>query len=291
MKASRSRFVPVRGLSYHVRTWGDPGARKLFLLHGWMDVSASFQFLVDALADDWHVLAPDWRGFGLSETPQDGYWFLDYVADLDALARALAPGEAIDVAGHSLGANVALAHAGARPAGVAHVIALDGFGVPEQAPEQAPEKLRGWLEALAEPGDFATYRDMAAVADRLQKNNRRLPRERAEFLAQHWAEARPDGTARLRADPKHKLPFPTTYRMADMYAVWHAISAPVLWVAGEESHIAKWLAAGGDAATEVARRFAHVPNGRLVTIPGAGHMVHHDQPELIAPLVEAFLRT
>ena len=208
MKPSRSRFVPMRGLSYHVRTWGDPAARKLFLLHGWMDVSASFQFLVDALADDWYVLAPDWRGFGLSETPQDGYWFLDYVADLDALARALAPGEAIDVAGHSLGANVALVHAGARPAGVAHVIALDGFGVPEQAPEQAPDKLRKWLDALAEPADFAIYRDMAAVADRLQKNNRRLSRERAEFLAQHWAEAQPDGTARLRADPKHKLPFP-----------------------------------------------------------------------------------
>ena len=73
MKPSRSRFVPIRGLSYHVRTWGDPAARKLFLLHGWMDVSASFQFLVDALADDWHVLAPDWRGFGLSETPHQAF--------------------------------------------------------------------------------------------------------------------------------------------------------------------------------------------------------------------------
>mgnify|MGYP001120972125 CR=1 FL=1 len=36
------------------------------------------------------MLAPDWRGFGLSEAPQDGYWFLDYTADLDALVRALA---------------------------------------------------------------------------------------------------------------------------------------------------------------------------------------------------------
>ena len=99
------------------------------------------------------MLAPDWRGFGLSETPQDGYWFLDYVADLDALARALAPGEAIDVAGHSLGANVALAHAGEPPASVAHVIALDGFGVPEQVSEQAPDKLRKWLDALVEPDD------------------------------------------------------------------------------------------------------------------------------------------
>ncbi len=43
-----------------------------------MDVSASFRFLVDALAA-WHVLVPDWRGFGLSATPADGYWFADCV--------------------------------------------------------------------------------------------------------------------------------------------------------------------------------------------------------------------
>ena len=41
-------------------------APKLFLLHGWMDVGASFQFLVDALHGDWHVIAPDLRGFGRS---------------------------------------------------------------------------------------------------------------------------------------------------------------------------------------------------------------------------------
>jgi pimeloyl-ACP methyl ester carboxylesterase len=40
----------------------------------------------------------------------------------------------------------------------------------------------------------------------------------------------------------------------------------------------------------VARRFAHIPNGRLVTVPDAGHMVHHDQPELVAPLIESFVR-
>ena len=56
-KPDRSLFIDIRGLSYHVRTWGDPTARKLFLLHGWMDVSASFQFLVDALKGDWYVLA------------------------------------------------------------------------------------------------------------------------------------------------------------------------------------------------------------------------------------------
>lgn len=82
MKESRSQFVPIRGLRYHIRTWGDPHSPKLFLLHGWMDVSASFQFLVDALRREWCVFAPDWRGFGLTEWPQDGYWFADYLADL-----------------------------------------------------------------------------------------------------------------------------------------------------------------------------------------------------------------
>jgi pimeloyl-ACP methyl ester carboxylesterase len=289
MKASQSLCVPVRGLSYHVRTWGDSRARKLFLLHGWMDVSASFQFLVDALQGDWHVLAPDWRGFGLSETPQDGYWFPDYVADLDALVHALAPDEPIDIAGHSLGANVAMLYAGARPASVAHVAALDGFGVPNEIPARAPKKMIGWLDALRDAPSFVPYRDLPAVADRLQKTNPRLARAKAEFLAPHWAEILPDGTARLRADPKHKLPFPTTMRMDDVYAIWRAITAPVLWVAAADSHIPRWLAADGDPAAELARRFSHIPNGQFVTVADAGHMLHHDQPEAVARAIEAFL--
>lgn len=289
MKRSQSRYVPVRGLSYHVRQWGDPNARKLFLLHGWMDVSASFQFLVDALVGDWQVLAPDWRGFGLSETRQDGYWFPDYVADLDALVRALAPGETIAIAGHSLGANVAMLYAGARPERVAHVAALDGFGVPAESPARAPKKIVAWLDAVSDAPSFAPYPDLAAVADRLQKTNPRLARDKAEFLAPHWAETLSDGTARLRADPKHKLPFPTTTRMDDVYAVWRTITAPVLWIAAADSHIPRWLAAGGDPATELAQRFRHIPNGQLVTVADAGHMLHHDQPEAVARLLEAFL--
>ena len=68
-ETSRSEFITLRGLRYHVRHWGKPGARKLFMLHGWMDVAASFQFLVDHLHGDWHVIAPDWRGFGETDWP------------------------------------------------------------------------------------------------------------------------------------------------------------------------------------------------------------------------------
>ena len=89
MKQSLSQFHDIRGLRYHVRTWGSPGAPRLFLLHGWMDVSASFQFLVDGFRREWHVIAPDWRGFGLSGSDGHGYWFADYYADLIITSVAL----------------------------------------------------------------------------------------------------------------------------------------------------------------------------------------------------------
>jgi pimeloyl-ACP methyl ester carboxylesterase len=77
MKPSHSIICEIRGLRYHLRTWGAGANPKLFLLHGWMDVSASFQFFVDALSQNWSVMAPDWRGFGLSEWHQGGYYFAD----------------------------------------------------------------------------------------------------------------------------------------------------------------------------------------------------------------------
>ncbi|MBA3504815.1 MAG: alpha/beta hydrolase [Betaproteobacteria bacterium] len=289
MKESRSQFVPIRGLRYHIRTWGDPHSPKLFLLHGWMDVSASFQFLVDALRREWCVFAPDWRGFGLTEWPQDGYWFADYLADLDALVRALASDEKVVLAGHSLGGNIALLYAGLRVDRVRRIVSLDGFGIPAEDEGRASEKLTAWLDALAEPPAFAPYADFAAVADRLQKNNPRLARDRAAFLATHWAAQQADGSLRLRADPRHKLPFPTVYHLEEAFAIWRKIAAPTLWVAASESRIPKWLAKGAGGAEEVARRMAHIPGARLVTIENAGHMLHHDQPEAVAAALEPFL--
>src|SRR6266404_1239331 len=75
MKPSQSHIHTIRNLRYHVRTWGDARAPRMFLLHGWMDVSASFQFVVDCLRREWYVIAPDWRGFGLTAWARDGYWF------------------------------------------------------------------------------------------------------------------------------------------------------------------------------------------------------------------------
>jgi pimeloyl-ACP methyl ester carboxylesterase len=295
MKPFRSHRVRLHGLDTHVLTWGDPAATKLFMLHGWMDVAASFQFLVDAFAREWHVIAPDLRGYGKSEWQPQGYWYPDYVADLEALVDVFAPGEEVNLVGHSLGGNVVLHYAGVRPARARTVISLEGFGIRAEEASSAPKKFAKWLDALARPVNFAPYKSLDAVADRLQKNNRRLSRDKALFLATHWASTQPDGTARLDSDPRHKLPFPTVYRIEETYAVWRNIAAPTLWVAAEDSDIPKWLNEHpeGEGATDsmagIRHRFAHIPQGRLVTIADAGHMLHHDQPAAVAAAIEAFL--
>jgi pimeloyl-ACP methyl ester carboxylesterase len=147
MKLSQSDFVDVRGVRLHVRRWGRPDAPTLFMLHGWMDVAASFQFVVDALAGDWQVIAPDARGFGLSDWPVaahggGNYWFQEYVSDLDAVLDYYAPSGEVNLVGHSMGANVVCLYAGVRPERVRRVIDLEGFGLPQSKPTQAPKRLR-----------------------------------------------------------------------------------------------------------------------------------------------------
>ena len=73
-RAPKSTFVPIRTLQYHVQVWGEPAPNKtpLVMVHGWMDVAASYQFVVDALAADHYVIAPDWRGFGQTQAQSFG---------------------------------------------------------------------------------------------------------------------------------------------------------------------------------------------------------------------------
>ncbi len=295
IKQPASHFVDIRGERHHVQTWGEAQWPALVLLHGWMDVGASFQFLVDALAHDWHVIAPDLRGFGRSAWQPQGYWFHDYFADLEALLAHFVGDAPARIVGHSLGGNIAMGYAGVRPSRVARIVSLEGFGIPAEPPEVAPRKVAKWLDAIANPPGFKAYESLGAVADKLQSKNPRLSRDKADFLAARWAASFPDGRAELVSDPRHKLPFPHVYRMDEIYAIWRNITAPVLWVAAEDSEIPRWLAshpegeAGADGLAEVRRRIAHVPDATLGTVSDAGHMLHHDQPEQVAKLIEPFL--
>ena len=252
-----------------------------------MDVSASFQFLVDALRGDWRVIAPDWRGYGLSQwSGADGYWFPDYLGDLDVLLSQLSPAEPATLVGHSMGGNVACLYAGVRAERIAKLVNLEGFGLRGNDPSQAPGRYAKWLDELAEPPRFRDYASFEELASRLQQGNPRLPRERALFLAEHWGAATPDGRVALRSDPAHKRVNPVLYRIEEAEACWRKVTAPMLWVEGANSQSLKWLRLD-IAAYEARKRCFATLVAR--TIPDAGHMLHHDQPERLASTIEEFL--
>lgn len=285
MKKSESQFLDIRGLRYHVRRWPSPGAPKMVLLHGWMDVSASFQFLVDALRADWDVYAPDWRGYGLTQWGKsDCYWFPDYLADLDFLLEHVEKEKPVNLVGHSLGGNVGALYAGIRPARVAKFANLEGFGLPASRPDQAPKRYGQWLDELHEPPRLRPYADFLELARKLQANNPRLTDERARFLAEHWGKEE-GGQVLLRGDPAHKIVNPLLYRYEEVRACWQQVSAPVLWVDAADSDTLKRMRM--DAAQQAERRAAF-RRLRHVTVEEAGHMLHHDQPEKVASLLEEF---
>ena len=186
--APRSTFVELPRLRYHMREWGVPGSPLLVMLHGWMDVAASFQFLVDELRQDWHVVAPDWRGYGLTEWARQGcYWMPDYLADLDPLLDHFSAHEPVRIVGHSMGGNVATLYAGVRPERVRALVNLEGLGLAGDAPDKTPARLAQWLDEMRAPPLLQDYASLDEVAARLRKNNPRLSDERARYLAANWS--------------------------------------------------------------------------------------------------------
>lgn len=287
MKSSRSHFHEVRGLRYHVRAWGEPQRAPLFLLHGWMDVSASFQFLVDCLPDEWYFVAPDWRGFGLTAWAREGYWFPDYYADLDALLDLYSPHAPATLVGHSMGGVIACTYAGIRPERVAKVVSLEGFGLARTRPEDAPRRFARWLAQLRDPPAFRPYASFEEVAARLKRNNPRLTDEKAAFLARHWAREDGPGRVTLVSDPKHKMVNPQLFRIEEILACWRQVTAEVLWVFARNSTGAGYLS---DTPEQLAERKGAFRSFREAWLEESGHMMHHDQPEKLARIIGSFLR-
>ena len=291
MTPSQSRFINVRGLRYHLRQWGDAN-RTLIMLHGWMDVSASFQFVVDALGDNWRVVAPDWRGFGLTDRARaDCYWYPDYLADLEWVLDDVVGSEPALVVGHSMGGNVALMYAGARPQRVRAVVNLEGFGLQPTHPDQAPGRFAQWIDQLKQGAALRDYASREEVAARLMKNNSRLSVERAAFLAQHWSESDGAGRFRVAGDPAHRIVNPTLYRIDEVLACWRRVECPVLWVRAAQTDVLRHVGADCDAALrEIETRKSALRDVESVVVENAGHMLHHDQPDEVARLIDDFTR-
>ena len=298
-RESQSHWMPLRGCSYHIRQWGTPlpGSTPLVLAHGWMDVAASWQFMVDAFSEDFvsqrPIVAMDWRGYGLTESsPTDSYWFPDYLADLDALLDALYPGQAIDLVGHSMGGNVVMMYAGSRPDRIRRLVNLEGFGMAATKPSQAPTRMAQWLDELqaqrAGKNALKAYPNASGVAARLMKTNRRLGQDKADWLAQHWARPDQNGQWHIMGDSAHKVINPYLFHVEETLAMYSSISAPVLAVEASDDSLSQWWK-GRYTLAEFHERLNAVPLLHKAAIEDAGHMLHHDQPDTLAKLIERFL--
>jgi pimeloyl-ACP methyl ester carboxylesterase len=296
-RAARSEFVPIRNLDYHVLVWGEPGPGKvpLVMVHGWMDVGASYQFVVDAFAHDHYVIAPDWRGYGLTgidETPADCYWFPDYLADLDFLIDHYSPDAPVHLVGHSMGGNVAMQYAGSRPQRILRLVNLEGFGMAATRPSQAPARYAKWMDELKafHRGEMAlkAYDSAAGVAERLMKTNKRLTRDKAEWLATQWARPDAQGKWRILGDPAHKIVNAQLYRVDETLELYKAIAAPTLAVEASDDSLSQWWK-GKFSLAEYHERLRSVPRVETAVVEDAGHMLHHDQPRQLARLIETFL--
>ena len=248
----RSSTLPLRRLTYHVNHWGPEQSPlpPLVLLHGWMDVGASYQFTVDALRQQRRILAPDWRGFGQTSTPQaDHYVFADYLADLDMMLDHYAPGQAVDLVGHSMGGNVAMMYAGVRPERIRRLVNLEGFGMPATRPAQAPTRYAQWIDEIKQlhQGEktLNTYDDASGVARRLMKTNPRLTQDKADWLAQHWARPNAQGRWEILGDPAHKVTSAQLFRVDEIWPCTPA-SPPRCW---RWRPVTTAWASGGKSAT------------------------------------------
>lgn len=308
-RPARSESVSIRNLRYHVLRWGNSpagaAAPTLVLLHGWMDVAASWQFLVDAFSDDFAcgrtIVAPDWRGFGLTASGgSDHYGFPDYLADLDFLLDHYAGGEPVDLVAHSMGGNAAMLYAGVRPQRVRRLVNLEGFGMPGTQPEEAPQRYARWMDELKAlyRGELALkpYDSIEAVARRMIKTNPRLGADKAHWLARHWAQEMRDENGQAQwnilGDAAHKVVNAQLYHVDEVLATWRNITAPVLAVECDNAHdsLMQWFQSRYPL-DEYHRRLRSVANHQIAVIEHAGHMLHHDQPHALARLIEPFLAT
>ena len=277
----------VRGLRLAVHRWGAPTLPTVIFQHGFLDHAHGFAAIAERLAERWHIVAPDARGHGQSEWVGAGgyYHFADFWHDFDVLLRHYQPEH---VVGHSMGGMITSALLAVHPGQVRSLALLDGMGPLESPVAGWPKRLASWLDALQVPGftgDVTERREarrpMTSVADaaeRLRKANDRLPEAMALRLAATNTEPVTDGVV-WRHDPLHRTPSARPFRLDEALYAWAQLPMPVLSVYAEHS---EWL------PPDLAARHAVVPHLHAGVLLGSGHNLHHEQPEVIAQLLESW---
>ena len=271
-------------LRLHYLDWGNPEAPPLLLVHGSRDHCRNWDWVAQALRDDYHIIAPDLRGHGDSAwVLGSAYRLSEYVYDLAQLIhqQQLAP---VTILAHSLGGGVALRYAGIYPEHVRRMVVIEGTGGPPELYDDRPveARLRDWIEdTRGMAGRLPRrYPSLEAAYQRMHEENKHLRGDQARHLTVHGSNQNEDGSYSWKFDNYTRVIPPLDLNWQETTGLWKRIEAPVLLVSGSES----WVPA---AVQEEA--LAHFPNARHVQVKDASHWVHHDQLEEFLTLTKEFL--
>ena len=282
----KTRKVDIRGLKYHVQEWGDASKPLLLLLHGWMDCGATYKFIAKYLAQDYFLVAPDWRGFGESEHVK-GYWFPDYFADLECITEHYSPNAPVDIVAHSMGGNIALMYAGIRPNKVARLLSLEALGMLEKKSSDAPATYRQWMDEILADEESKVYPSIDSLKSSVRTGNPNLTEELVDELADMWGQPYGDkGQMRLKHDHAHRYINPMRYNFDDVLALWREVSARVGIVMASDSPFYQTYQKIGRIQQAHDTLPASIDDYYLVD--DAAHMVHIEQPKKVSEIIKRF---
>lgn len=287
MPIPTSHFFTSLRSRLHYLDWGNPSAPVVILVHGGFDHARSWDWTAQALARDYHVIAPDLRGHGDSAWSSAGdYPMADFVYDLALLVDLLdrAP---VTIIGHSLGGSIGLRFAGLYPDKVRRIVAIEGLGLSpdalrQRADRQSPVLWREWIEGRRARARATQrrYPTIEAAIGRMRERNEQLSVEQALHLTQHGVNRNEDGSFSWKFDPYLKDMLPGIVTDDDLPAFWREIACPTLLCLGLDSWASNPVKDG---------RIAHFRDARLVEFARAGHWLHHDQFDRFIDEIGAFL--
>jgi len=253
----------------HTTTYGEQGSRVVFL-HGLFGQGRNWTQIAKALADGNRVTLVDLPHHGRSPWRDD----FDYLSVADDVAALLDEHDPVSLVGHSLGGKVAMLVALRHPEFVARLCVVDVSPVTYPSARE----FSGYIAAMKDL-------DLARIATR-------------DDADQALAAAVPQATVRafllqnLRRDGsgwRWQMNLDVLGRDLAEIGGWPGerldgippYQGPVLWVAGQNSAYVQ-----DDYAEAMDQLF---PRNRRVTIKGAGHWVHSEQPEIFLEVLRRFL--
>ena len=261
----KDKTVNVNGINLHYLDWANEGKPKVLLLHGlrghghsWDDVAAEF-------CQDYNILALDQRGRGESDwAPGGDYSSESYVADIEGFCEAVGFDSFIMI-GHSMGGRNSMAFAKDNADKLQKLVIID------IGPEvDLIGTARITQEMIDVPEEFESFEDVFAYQS---KQNRFCSDSVLRRRLTYATKELPNGKFGWRYDLeiREQRRNNTGSNQPDLWLNLPGIKCPVLIVRGSDTDTLGLATA--EKMTEV------LPNGKLVHVDRAGHMVFEDNPE------------